>query len=240
MTDITSVPMSPSGVFASMSDTSFNENDLLAIASIEQEHLSQLSEPDTNCCDQSLHQETKPSELSTNKTHKPLQQNDHNNAKVKSIESKSTPQTKGSSSGNARTNNSIPDSSKVNLSEASLDMSGRKTPISLHDKLIKSLRNNVVTPTSTRVQQLREAHVQSVMDEAKALYEDSPDKDLGPFYGLPSKVKQLFERQRGISKLYGEVFICLVCIFLSGLKFNKDTKKLFENLNCEQVNRNVY
>lgn len=28
--------------------------------------------------------------------------------------------------------------------------------------------------------------------------------ELGPFYGLPSKVKHLFESQRGIKKLYGK------------------------------------
>lgn len=29
--------------------------------------------------------------------------------------------------------------------------------------------------------------------------------DIGPFYGLPLKVKELFEKQRGIKKLYGEL-----------------------------------
>ena len=37
---------------------------------------------------------------------------------------------------------------------------------------------------------------------------NQPTDDIGPFYGLPSKVKQLFDTHRGIKTLYGELYIC--------------------------------
>ena len=53
------------------------------------------------------------------------------------------------------------------------------------------------------VDQLREQVLERVQLEAD-LRKDQSDSDIGPFYGLPTKVKHLFENQRGIKSLYGK------------------------------------
>ena len=52
------------------------------------------------------------------------------------------------------------------------------------------------------VEQLREQALEQVRLEAQQLGAQ-PDTDVGPFYGLPAKVKHLFEAHRGIPSLYG-------------------------------------
>ena len=41
---------------------------------------------------------------------------------------------------------------------------------------------------------------------------DSQMCDVGPFYGLPSKVKDLFSKLRGIDDFYGEDIYCIQII----------------------------
>lgn len=55
------------------------------------------------------------------------------------------------------------------------------------------------------VQQLREQVLERVQLETDMMRaRNQPVEDVGPFYGLPSKVKQLFDTQRGIKTLYGK------------------------------------
>lgn len=57
---------------------------------------------------------------------------------------------------------------------------------------------------SALMEQLREQVLERVQLEAE-LRKDEPESDIGPFYGLPTKVKHLFENYRGIKSLYGEL-----------------------------------
>ena len=77
---------------------------------------------------------------------------------------------------------------------------GQTMPTGICGRLKRALQQNArcTTPQNIRAQQLREDRVASALTESKAC------DGTGPFYGLPSKVQQLFETQRGITKLYGE------------------------------------
>ena len=77
------------------------------------------------------------------------------------------------------------------------NLSARSTGIS--SRLKRALQQNArcSTPQNTRAQQLREDRVTSALKESKC-------GETGPFYGLPAQVQQLFDSQRGITKLYGE------------------------------------
>ena len=78
--------------------------------------------------------------------------------------------------------------------------------------MISTLQNNAVQITSNRpmllVDQLREQVLERAQLEAE-MVKGSVTNDIGPFYGLPSKVKDLLAQHRGITSLYGERF----CLF---------------------------
>lgn len=78
---------------------------------------------------------------------------------------------------------------------------------SLRDRLKRKLLQNVggrspMSPALTieqgRLNQLKEAEL-----EAAIIQEERSADDIGPFYGLPSKVQQLLQDLRGITSLYG-------------------------------------
>ena len=75
-------------------------------------------------------------------------------------------------------------------------------------RLKRTLQQNArcSTPKNVRVQRLRDDRVASALTASKVSAHDIT----GPFYGLPSKVQQLFETQRGITTLYGENQISLL------------------------------
>ncbi len=64
------------------------------------------------------------------------------------------------------------------------------------------------TPVNLRPQQLKIETIEQVRKEAEEAMSNSNSTagghDIGPFYGLPSKVQKILEQQRGISKLYGK------------------------------------
>ncbi|XP_041473408.1 helicase POLQ-like [Lytechinus variegatus] len=61
----------------------------------------------------------------------------------------------------------------------------------------------VTTPPPTMLHQLlREAAVEEAMLGLADVQSAVKDKDIGPFYGLPRRVQELLEKQRGISQLY--------------------------------------
>ena len=72
-------------------------------------------------------------------------------------------------------------------------------PAGISSRLKRALQQNArcSTPQNTRAQQLQEDRVTSALRESKPC-------ETGPFYGLPAEVQQLFDSQRGITKLYGE------------------------------------
>uniref|UniRef100_A0A8C0CBC9 Helicase, POLQ like n=1 Tax=Balaenoptera musculus TaxID=9771 RepID=A0A8C0CBC9_BALMU len=95
-------------------------------------------------------------------------------------------------------------SSKVRTSS---DANRRK---SLKDHLKNTMTGNAKaqTPVFSRTKQLKETLLSEEINVAKKTIESSLD-DLGPFYSLPSKVRDLYVQFKGIEKLYEWQHACL-------------------------------
>ncbi|XP_028629505.1 helicase POLQ-like isoform X3 [Grammomys surdaster] len=89
----------------------------------------------------------------------------------------------------------------------SSEMSRRK---SIRDHLKSAMAGNAraQTPVFPRSKQLRETLLSEEISVAKKAIE-SPSDDLGPFYSLPSKVRDLYVQLKGIKKLYDWQHTCL-------------------------------
>ena len=99
-------------------------------------------------------------------------------------------------------------SSKKNLPHVTSEKTVPTTPVStLRDRIKQRLQNNagVKTPQGpgSVIKQQQEEQLEKVYKEAEKLKIEGSSTDIGPFYGLPSKVQNLLQAQRGISKLYG-------------------------------------
>lgn len=82
------------------------------------------------------------------------------------------------------------------------------TPINtLRDKIKQRLQSNALVKTpqgpGSVIQQHQEEQLQKIQEEVERLKTEGISSDIGPFYGLPSKVQQLLHNHRGITKLYG-------------------------------------
>lgn len=86
----------------------------------------------------------------------------------------------------------------------SSDVNRRK---SLKDHLKSTMTGNAKaqTPVFSRTKQLKETLLSEEINVAKKTIASSSD-DLGPFYSLPSKVRDLYVQFKGIEKLYGNAF----------------------------------
>ncbi|KAF7465938.1 helicase POLQ-like [Marmota monax] len=95
-------------------------------------------------------------------------------------------------------------SSKV---RSNSDTSRRK---SIKDHLKSTMTGNAKaqTPIFSRSKQLKETLLSEEINVAKKTIESSSD-DLGPFYSLPSKVRDLYVQFKGIEKLYEWQHTCL-------------------------------
>ena len=95
----------------------------------------------------------------------------------------------------------VESSSKIRTSS---DANRRK---SLKDHLKSTMTGNAKaqTPIFSRTKQVKETLLSEEINVAKKTIESSSD-DLGPFYSLPSKVRDLYVQFKGIEKLYGNVF----------------------------------
>ncbi|NXS77569.1 HELQ Helicase, partial [Erpornis zantholeuca] len=82
---------------------------------------------------------------------------------------------------------------------------------SLKDHLKSAMTGNAKAQTLqvSKTKQLKEAVLSEEIFVAKKTIESS-SVDIGPFYGLPSKVKDLFRQLRGIEKLYEWQHDCLM------------------------------
>ncbi|KAF6371807.1 helicase, POLQ like [Rhinolophus ferrumequinum] len=87
----------------------------------------------------------------------------------------------------------------------SSDVNRRK---SLKDHLKRTMTGNAKaqTPIFSRTKQLKETLLSEEINVAKETIESSSD-DLGPFYSLPSKVRDLYVQFKGIEKLYDFRFV---------------------------------
>ncbi|XP_074180183.1 helicase POLQ-like isoform X10 [Rhinolophus sinicus] len=74
---------------------------------------------------------------------------------------------------------------------------------SLKDHLKRTMTGNAKaqTPIFSRTKQLKETLLSEEINVAKKTIESSSD-DLGPFYSLPSRVRDLYAQFKGIEKLY--------------------------------------
>ncbi|KAM3939107.1 helicase POLQ-like [Leptodactylus fuscus] len=82
---------------------------------------------------------------------------------------------------------------------------------SLRDSLKNTMAGNakVHTPQISRTVQMKENTIMEELEVAQKAVETSSEIDLGPFYGLPSKVADLIEQYKGIKKLYDWQHTCL-------------------------------
>ncbi|XP_036620820.1 helicase POLQ-like [Trichosurus vulpecula] len=107
---------------------------------------------------------------------------------------------------------------KKKLSPKSLesDISRRR---SLKDCLKSAMTGNAKaqTPKFSKREQLKEAILSEEINVAKKTMESSSD-DLGPFYSLPSKVRDLFVQYKGIKQLYDWQHTCLTLTCLQQRK----------------------
>ncbi|XP_030420848.1 helicase POLQ-like isoform X2 [Gopherus evgoodei] len=99
---------------------------------------------------------------------------------------------------------------KINNELSLSTMSNLNKRESLKDHLKNTMTGNAKaqTPQVSRTKQLKEAVLSEEICAAKKTIETS-SVDIGPFYGLPSKVKDLLVQFRGIEKLYEWQHTCL-------------------------------
>ncbi|KAM9142557.1 helicase POLQ-like isoform 1-T1 [Pangshura tecta] len=99
---------------------------------------------------------------------------------------------------------------KINNELSLSTMSNLNKRKSLKDHLKNTMTGNAKAqmPQVSRTKQLREAVLSEEICAAKKTIETS-SVDIGPFYGLPSTVKDLFVQFRGIEKLYEWQHTCL-------------------------------
>ncbi|KAE8631157.1 hypothetical protein XENTR_v10001098 [Xenopus tropicalis] len=97
---------------------------------------------------------------------------------------------------------------------------------SLKDHLKSTLAVNakVQTPRISRTKELKKAILLEEFDVAQQTVKTSCDLDLGPFYGLPSRVRDLIYQFRRIKKLYDWQHTCLT------LQSIKERKNLIYSL----------
>ncbi len=97
----------------------------------------------------------------------------------------------------------------VNHADLAVNKPPPKARRSMKDHLKKVLIDNAATSsTVSKMVQQKEAVMTEEMSFAmQAMESISAEQDLGPFFGLPSKVKNLILRLKGIQDLYGKFFI---------------------------------
>lgn len=100
----------------------------------------------------------------------------------------------------------------ISEAKASSETSRRK---SIADHLKSALAGNATarTPVFSRSKHLKETRLSEEISVARKAME-SPSDDLGPFYSLPSKVRDLYAQLKGIKKLYGNAFYKMKAKFI--------------------------
>lgn len=128
-------------------------------------------------------------------------------------------------------NTSTPDLMNPRPAVNHTDLSVKKPPSkarrSMKDHLKKVLIDNAAaSSTVSKTVQQKEAVMTEEMSFAmQAMESISAEGDLGPFFGLPSKVKDLILRLKGIQDLYGKYFHFFFSI--SDLSLSETSKSVF-------------
>lgn len=96
----------------------------------------------------------------------------------------------------------------VNHADVSVNQPPTKTRRSMKDHLKQVLIDNAATSStvSKTVQQKEAVMTEEISVAMKTIESISDEGDRGPFFGLPSKVKDLILRLKGIQHLYGKYF----------------------------------
>lgn len=96
----------------------------------------------------------------------------------------------------------------VNHADLNVNKPPSKARRSMKDQLKKVLIDNAATSStvSKTVQQKEAVMTEEMSFAIQAMESISVEGDLGPFFGLPSKVKDLILRFKGIQDLYGKYF----------------------------------
>ncbi|XP_041042049.1 helicase POLQ-like isoform X1 [Carcharodon carcharias] len=89
--------------------------------------------------------------------------------------------------------------------------SGTSKQMSLKDQMKHAMAGNAMAPApqASRSKQLKEIVLSEEINVALKTIEASSGVDMGPFYGLPSKVKDLIFQFKGIKELYEWQHTCL-------------------------------
>ncbi|GCB64834.1 hypothetical protein scyTo_0014815, partial [Scyliorhinus torazame] len=88
---------------------------------------------------------------------------------------------------------------------------GTNKQLSLKDQMKNTMAGNATAPSpqSTRSKQMKEIVLSEEINVALKTIEATSGVDMGPFYGLPSKVKDLIFQFKGIKELYEWQHTCL-------------------------------
>ncbi|XP_060707348.1 helicase POLQ-like isoform X2 [Hemiscyllium ocellatum] len=89
--------------------------------------------------------------------------------------------------------------------------SGTSRRMSLKDQMKNAMAGNAMAPTpkASRSKQMKEIALSEEINVAMKTIETTSGADMGPFYGLPSKVKDLIFQFKGIKELYEWQHTCL-------------------------------
>jgi len=103
-----------------------------------------------------------------------------------------------------------------NTTEGHAKRPSPKARRSMTDHLKRTMLSNASAPSSvSRTKMLKEAVVTEEINVAMQAMEavSTETTDLGPFFGLPTKVKDLIYKLRGIKDLYGDLVFTLTLTF---------------------------